>query len=478
MTASVKRPDSTNGLQHCDILITNGFVITMDDKRRIFSPGAVAIAGSRIVAVGPMRELEATYKASRTYDAGGNVVHPGFIDPHLHIVHGTCRGPFATAALAERQPVSFADWKADVTPDDENIATQLASLELLRSGFTCFVEPGSVFDCDAAAEGVEAVGIRALLAAPYLWDKVDIMEHMGGLGSDAIFNRAPAVLDHCLKQIDRELHRNRNVDSLARGYVAVYGIGTASDELLKAGKAAADEAGVAFHQHENYIPDATRADRKALGRGRIEHLADLGVLGSNATLVHMNIVADEEVEPLRQSGTSIVWCPTGTIHNTIAKGIPCRLPTLYKEGVNVAVGVDGALDSPVGSAGPTAYHVARGIGQPISPENVIEMQTICAAKAAGLAHELGSLVPGKRADLVIRRDTIETYPATNPVHQLALTAGPGSVETVMVNGEVVLQGGVATRVDQEAVSIAAKESVERRLSRLGLSAGIEWPVIA
>jgi 5-methylthioadenosine/S-adenosylhomocysteine deaminase len=478
MKASGEGRGSMNGLQHCDILVTNGFVITMDDARRIYSPGAVAITGSRIVAVGPMREIQAAYKADRTYDAEGNVVHPGFIDPHLHIVHGTCRGIFSSAALAEKQPVSFADWKADVTPDDENIATKLAAIELLRSGFTCFVEPGSVFDSDAVAEAAETIGIRALLAAPYLWDKVEIMEHMTGLGSDAIFNRAPVVLEHCLDQIGRELHRNRNPDALVRGYVAVYGIGTASDELLKAGKACADEAGVAFHQHENYIPDATRADRRALGKGRIEHLADLGVLGGNATLVHMNIVADEEVAPLRETGTSIVWCPTGTIHNTIAKGIPCRLPELYKQGVNIAVGVDGALDSPVGSAGPTAFHVARGIGQPLTPENVIEMQTICAAQAAGLADELGSLVPGKRADLVIRHASIESYPATNPVHQLALTAGPGSVRTVIVNGEVVLQGGVATRLDQEAVCFEARESVRRRLSRLGLSAGIEWPTIS
>jgi 5-methylthioadenosine/S-adenosylhomocysteine deaminase len=477
METSLVDTNPVGSIGLCDVMITNGFVITMDDSRRIYSPGAVAVGANKILAVGPMREIQSKYKAARTFDAKGAVVHPGFIDPHLHIVHGTCRGIFATASLVEKQPVSFADWKADVTSVDENIATQLAAIELLRCGFTCFVEPGSVFDSDATAEGVEAVGIRALLAAPYLWDNIDIMKHLGGLGSASIFRRAPTNLDHCLKEIGRELHRNRKPDGLVRGYVAVYGIGTASDELLKAAKACADEAGVAFHQHEGYVPDASAADRKALGRSRIDHLARLGILGSNTTLVHMNIIADDEIEPLRSSGTSIVWCPTGTIHNTIAKGIPCRLPSLYKAGVNVAVGVDGALDNVVGTAGPTAFHVARGIGQPITPENVLEMQTICAAKAAGLDREIGSLVPGKRADVVIRRETVESYPATNPVHQLALTAAPGSVEAVLVDGQIVMEKGVTKKVDQERVCAEARASVRRRLSRLGLSAGLEWPTI-
>lgn len=465
-------------LQHCDTLITNGYVITMDDERRIYSQGAVAIAGKKIAAVGPQRDILARYGAGRTVDAGGAVVHPGFIDPHLHIVHGTCRGVFSTPELVARQPVPFADWKADVTPDDENVATRLASVELLRAGFTCFVEPGSVFDSAAVAEGVEAVGIRALLAAPYLWDQPEIMNYLAGLGSDAIFTRAPMNLDHCLKAIDQELHRNQDPEALVRGYVAVYGIGTASDGLLIAAKACADEHGVPFHQHENYTPGSTDADSRILGRTRLGHLAALGVLGPNTTLVHMNVIPEDEVDTLIQSGTSLIWCPAGTIHATMATGSTCRLPGLYKRGVNVALGVDGALDSGAGSAGPTAYHVARGLGQPLSPENILEMQTLSAAKAAGLADRIGSLEPGKYADIVIRRRTIETYPATNPVHQLALTAMPGSVETVFVDGAAVFDQGVSTRLDEQAVGLEAKASVERRLSRLGLSAGIEWPVIA
>jgi 5-methylthioadenosine/S-adenosylhomocysteine deaminase len=464
--------------KRCDILVTNGYIVTIDASRRIFAPGAIAIVGRRIEAVGADRDMRARYHADRTLDAQGAVVHPGFIDPHLHIVHGTCRGVFSNSAIADRQPATFADWKADVTPDDEHVATKLAALELLRRGFTCFVEPGTAFDGDAVASAAETIGVRGLLAGPYLWDQIEIMEHMGRLRSRALYDRAPPNLDRCLNQLGRELHRNRDENALVRGYVAVYGVGTASDALLRAAKACADEADVPFHQHEGYVPEATAADRQRLGKSRIVHLQDLGVLGHNATLIHMSVMADDDVSPVRDSGTSLVWCPAATLHITLARGIPCRLPGLYKAGVNVAVGVDGALDTPVGTAGALAYHIANGIGEAITPENVLEMQTIAAATVAGLSNETGSLEPGKRADLVIRGHGIESYPATNPVHQLALTVGPGTVDTVIVDGKVVLHAGISTQVDERAAADEAKASVLRRLSRLGLSPGIGWPVVA
>jgi cytosine/adenosine deaminase-related metal-dependent hydrolase len=460
----------------CDIMVTNGYVVTMDGSRRIFAPGAVAIAGRRIAAVGPEREIRARYRASRSFDAGGAVVHPGLIDPHLHIVHGSCRGVFSNPAVP--QPVTFPDWKADVTPDDEHVATKLAALEMLRRGFTCFIEPGTVFDGDAVAGAAATVGVRGLLSGPYLWDQLELMEYMGGLRGGALFQRVPPDLDRCLAQLGRELDRNRNPDALVRGYVSVYGLGTASDRLLQAAKACADQAGVVFHQHEGYVPEASAEDRRRLGKPRIVHLEDLGVLGSNATLIHMSVMGEDEVAPVRRTGTSMVWCPIATMHLTMAKGVPCRLPGLYKQGVNIALGVDGAQDVTVGTAGLLAYHVAQGFGEPIAPEHVLEMQTVAAAQVAGMEAEIGSLEPGKRADLVIRGHGIESYPATNPVHQLMLTAGPGSAETVIVDGEVVLHAGTSTRLDERAVAEEAKTSVLRRLSRLGLSSGLGWQVTA
>ena len=147
----------------CDVLIRNGYIVTVDTKRRVLERGAIAIDGRTIVAVGEDDEIGRRYRARASFDVNGATVHPGFIDPHNHIVHGTCRGIYGPAA-GPAPKVSFADWKADVTPEDEHAGAQLACLELLRNGFTGFVEPGSVFEPDAVAEAVRSVGVRALLA--------------------------------------------------------------------------------------------------------------------------------------------------------------------------------------------------------------------------------------------------------------------------------------------------------------------------
>jgi cytosine/adenosine deaminase-related metal-dependent hydrolase len=457
----------------CDLLIRNGYLVTLDPERRILDPGAIAIRGNAIVALGDDALIARAYHAARTLDAEGGTVHPGLIDAHNHIVHGTGRGVFGAGV---EQPISFAEWKAGVTPEDEHIATQLAALEMLRHGFTTFIEPGSAFDTDAVAAAVEAVGMRALLAGCYLWDQVAIMKHLGGLDGQALYDRAPARLERCLDELGRELRRNRDPDGRVHGYVALYGLGTASDRLLQAAKALADAEGVAFHQHEGYIPAASLADRAALGRSRIRHLAELGVLGPNAALVHMNVLEDADIPLLVQSGVTVIWCPVAYMSLGIADAAPCRIPELRERGMTVALGLDGALDSAIGDAALLAHLVAASIRRPLSPGAILEMETLGAARAAGLADRIGSLEAGKRADIVIRSmSAAEAFPAVSPVHQLALTARAGTVETVVVNGEIVMRHGRSTRVDEEGVLAEAHRSVTRRMARLGLRPAAPWP---
>jgi 5-methylthioadenosine/S-adenosylhomocysteine deaminase len=459
----------------CDTLIRNAYLVTVDTARRVIERGAVAITGREIVAIGEDREIAGRYRAKRTFDAAGATVHPGFIDPHVHIVHGTCRGIYGPL-MASAPKVPFADWKADVTSEDEHAATQLGSLELLRSGFTGFIEPGSVYDPDAAAEAVESAGIRALFADCYLWDQIDIMRHLGALQSRKLFDRSPPNLDRCLKDLGGQLKRNKEPDGLTRGYIMLYGVGTASDALIEAAKARADEAHVMFHQHEGYTPAASAADREKLRRSRIEHLAEMGALGENCRLVHMNVWDEADRDTLLRSGTGVIWCPLGYLQLGISGELGCRMPLLMEAGVPVAIATDGALDCTIGDVAQAAYFLAQGAAHPITPGEVIEMQTIEAARAAGLDALTGSLEPGKRADIVVRRrDAAELYPAVNPVHQLALTARGGTVDMVFVDGDLVFKDGKSTRLDEEQVHADAHRSVLERMARLGLEPQRYWP---
>ena len=461
----------------CDILIRNGQVITMDPERRIYWPGAVAVTGSRIVEVGADADLQRRYEARQTVDAGGGIAHPGFIDAHNHVVHTSCRGVFDDVRDTA-SPVNFADWKAGVTAEDEAAATAMAGLEMLRGGFTMFIEPGSLFHTDAAAEAVERVGLRSLFAPLYLWDRQETFDAIPSLVSPSLTARAPVDLDRSLGQLDVELHRNRAPDALVRGYVFLYGLGTASPELLQAAHSCARENDVPLFLHAGYVPGETEIYRALNGASQLVHLRELGVLDERTVIVHANVLDDAEEDAVQESGCQIVWCPAAFFSLGLGRIADFRMAERYRRGTRVSLGTDAARDSAPGDTMLAARYQSQTYEDPLSPGALLEMQTVNAAVAAGMEAEVGSLEPGKRADVVVRSArAAEAYPDNNPLHLLALTMGSGSVDTVVVNGEVVFSAGHSTRVDEAEAYRAVSESVVARAARLDIDPGPEWPVV-
>lgn len=462
----------------CDILIRNGQVITMASERRIYRQGAVAVTGSRIVEVGADADLQHRYNARKTLDAEGGIVHPGFIDAHNHIVHTSCRGVFDDVRDTD-SPVNFADWKAGVNAEDEAAATVVAGLEMLRGGFTMFIEPGSLFHTEAAAEAVERVGLRSLFAPLYLWDRQETFDAIPSLVSPSLTARAPVDLDRSLGQLDVELHRNKDSEALVRGYVFLYGLGTASPELLQAAHSCARDNNVPLFLHAGYVPGETEIYRALNGTSQLVHLQELGVLDEHTVIVHANVLDEAEEDAVRESGCQIVWCPAAFFSLGLGRIAEFKMAERHRRGVNVSLGTDAARDSTPGDTMLAAHYQSQTYEDPLSPGTLLEMQTIKAAAAAGMDAEIGSLESGKRADIVVRSArAAEAYPANNPLHLLALTMGTGSVDTVLVNGEVVFSGGHSTRVDEAEAYRAVSEAVVARADRLGISLEPEWPVVS
>ena len=463
----------------CDLLVHNAYVISVDAERRVFSPGAVAVRGRRVAAVGLEREVieGSRLRAVRTIDARGAAVHPGFIDAHNHVVGAGCRGVFANEADDPASGVNYAAWKADVTGADEAAAATLTALQLLHAGYTGVVEAGTVFDTSATADAAEAAGIRICLSEPYLWDDVTVMRQLASLESRALFARAPPDFERCVAALGGELHRNENPDGRQHGFVCLYGLGTASDELERRADALARERGVVLHQHEAYEIASARAETERLGRSRIAHLDSLGVLHAGSTLVHMNTLTDEDVDIVAERGCSVVWCPIPHLAMGLAGKVECRMPELLRRGVNVTLGSDSARSSAFGDEALAAQLVAANAGEPLAPETILEMLTINAARAAGLGEMTGSLEAGKRADFVVTDpDATEAFPAANPLHQAVLTCR-GQARTVVVNGEVVIDEGRSTRLDEREACAAARASIHERIRRLNLGEAMRWPVI-
>jgi 5-methylthioadenosine/S-adenosylhomocysteine deaminase len=190
----------------------------------------------------------------------------------------------------------------------------------------------------------------------------------------------------------------------------------------------------------------------------------------------MNLINDDEVDPIVSSGMSIVWCPLAYVSRGTTLRRHTRLPEMKQRGVNIAIGTDSARQSSAGDAGFLALQLAGGAGFKTVSEDIFEMMTLGGAKAAGLQHMIGSLEVGKRADIVIRStDMAEMMPSIDPAHQLVAVGHGPTANTVFVNGRVVLRDGKPTRVDGRSIFAKAQKSVQQIVDRLGLKPPGLWP---
>ncbi len=258
----------------CDLLVTNAYLITLDQRRRVFIHGAVAVANGEILAVGRQEDLATKFVPHRTIDACGGPVLPGGYDCHAHTGLHSTRGAFSELGDESEYFKNYIDWTNALDSDDEYASTLLACLEMLKNGVTCFVEPGTAWDPDAVASAAEALGIRGSVADPYIWDVEDFWYA-------STITRAPANAARAHRDLGKQLYRNTNRSALVSGHVAIYGIGSATDELMLAAKQLADSNQTFFTMHQSFEPPDIAADDARLGRHPMVHFAEIGALGKN-----------------------------------------------------------------------------------------------------------------------------------------------------------------------------------------------------
>jgi 5-methylthioadenosine/S-adenosylhomocysteine deaminase len=462
----------------CDLLIRNARVLTMDDKRTVYPSGAIGIKDRRIVAVGPDRDICRSYRSLKTLDVGGRTVHPGLVECHVHLLH-TARGAFPDSLPWDQGMNLFARWWDSMDQEEEYLGSLLGCLEMARNGVTFFMDAGTVLETDAAAAAAEAIGIRASLADPFLWDRGY------GLSKSSPMKRAPVSRQRALRLLGSQVQRNRDSEALVRGHVAVFGLGSASDELLVAAKACADENGVVFAQHQSFAPGDTTAQDEEYQEHALLHLDRLGVLGANCSFTHMNVIRDDEVRPVVESDMSIIWCVSSSMVWGVGGTRQGKHAEFHRMGVTIGLGGDssnsaGRFDPALQGllAVLTAREKLLDRGA-LTAEDALEMMTIQGARAVGMRDQIGSLEPGKWADVVIRGlDLPEAHPGLDPLQGIIFSAGSKSVETVMVGGRPVVESGRSTLVDEIEVYQKTREASARIMQRLGMSRiAFLWPEI-
>jgi cytosine/adenosine deaminase-related metal-dependent hydrolase len=261
------------------------------------------------------------------------------------------------------------------------------------------------------------------------------------------------------------------------------GLGRCSDELLVKSKEMADRYGALLNLHECAFVEQVEDVKRRTGLTPIAHMERLGVLGPNVALVHMIHVTDEEIAILKRHEARVIHCPTTALKLTYGLSRAGRFPEMMEAGVTVAIGSDCGDCSNYNDMIRVMYLAAllfkdaRFNAKIMGAETALEMATLAGARALGLENEIGSLEPGKKADIVlVTTRRADWVPVHNEIYNLIYSASASSVDTVLVDGCPILEGGIVKTVDEAEVLARTQELATDVRRRAGLEPTYRWPV--
>lgn len=457
-----------------DILIKGGYVVTVDRERRIFRNGAIAVRGDLIIDVGQAEELESKYVPARIVDARDKVVIPGLVDTHAHV---SAEQAFRGLVPDDVDHMEWAfDWivpmYSGLTAEEEYVTALFTFIEMIKSGTTTFCEAGTAKHLDQVVAAMNAVGIRGCVGR-WTWDIPKKPENLYQTTEEAI-----GATEELIKRY------NDSANGRIKVWATPIGHTQTSDQLLVGLKRLADKYGVGMTMHLSSWIEDVHSYVERTGKRPVQYYEDLGILDRNLLLVHMVNVDESEVELLRQRDVKIAHCPSTAFWFGYGISQVGKFPEMLEKGICVSVGCDAAncsnhfdvLRSLYLIAG--VYKDARRDMKVMPVERVVEMGTIQGARALLQEDRIGSLETGKKADIVIldaRRS--EWRPMFNVLNNLVYSADGHSVDTVLIDGQIVMEDRKITLVDEFQIYQEIQKVGERALKRIGLPVRSRWPVI-
>lgn len=470
--------------QPVDLLIVRGTVITVDAERRVLEDGGVAVLGNRILAVGPSAELQQRYRARKTIDAHRKAVLPGLIDSHAHAGHGLLK----TMGAGDGDAWSRACETIYTVGSDEQFwyaEARLAALERLMAGTTtgvCLFGGGDTImrvDDPAYAtrhgDAIAELGTRSLLAvgpsrppAPRVY----------GTWRNGACTRAPVGFEQMAATCE-EIARTQHGRANGRVGICI----TLPVYLPEHEPALGEHEAVFRAQAAQYLDMAARhglvftQDGHRAGTLALAH-KEFGLLSERAFMSHSIDLRPEDIAACVETGARIVHNPSAIMS---IRG-RCPVPELLEAGVTVALGSDGiapdrSYDMFRHMFQAMHYHRRHFRDAGVLPHGkVLEMVTIDAARAIGMEHEIGSLEPGKKADIILV-DLFKPHmvPLNMPVYRVTCFANGADVHTTIVDGQVLMEDRRVLSVEPEAVLEDAQAATETMLQRTGLQHLLDAP---
>ena len=456
-------------------LIHNACVLTVDARQRVFDPGFVVIEGPVITAVGPERDLPIG-QFDRTIDAKGMVLTPGLINMHQHLHLHLLKG-LADGLLLEPWVFTLTmPFRPYIDAEALQMATQLGTLEMLRTGTTCVLNHHGQFEIDRfremAIDTMGSLGIRHLLALPFQCrtPKQPDFPHSAQEASD----RLASFIDSHDGAWDGLTRLGLVVECNAHHTA----LGRSSDELVMAGYRLAVERDlrIAVHMSGGTLSMSMGFTkyRRQTGRSDVEYLAKLGVLDKRWILKHGIHFSDDDMAAVQQSGASVVYTPTS---EAVRGGGFGPWTQMRRLGINCALGSDGpAVDysiDMVEQMRACCYLQATRYrdGSTLSAYDALEMATIDAARALGMNEEIGSIECGKQADLVLfDLSRPHQQMVSDPVQRLVRTGRGTDAHTVFVRGVVRIEDRKFTQdIDVGEFLDRARDKARKAVEHAGLT---------
>ncbi len=452
------------------IVIEHSAIATVDGAGTEHADGHIVIRHGFIdeVGPGPVEPEEGDVRI----DGHGRLATPGLVNCHHHLYQWATRGLAQEATLFEWLQALYPVW-AHVDEEIERAAAQAGLAALARSGCSTASDHHYLFPRGAGdllrveIEVARSLGVRFHPCR----GSMDLGRSDGGLPPDEVTEDRDEILAACEAAIDR--FHDTSPDAMTRIALAPCSPFSVTRELMRESAELARSRGVRLHTHMAETEDEERFCLELFGCRPVEYLEELGWLGDDVWLAHCVHLDDREVHRFGETGTGVAHCPSS--NGRLGAGI-APVPALVAAGAPVGLGVDGAASNEAGELGGElrqALLVARLAGRnpaALTARQALELGTMHGARCLGREAEIGSLEPGKVADVALWRiDGIDHNGIADPV--AALVMGPRPlVDTLLVGGRVVVEGGELRTGDEHVIARDLGVQSRRLASRAGVAA--------
>ncbi len=470
-------------------LLTNGYVVTVDAGRAVYPHGYVRVEGERIESVGPMDELDGR-AADETIDLRGMTVVPGLINLHNHHWGSLFKNTGEGLLLEPWLDQVTIPLMLNLSTEALRVAAYLGAIEQIRTGTTCslnhVVNVNDEESFAAICSPAEEVGVRQLVTKevrntpdPPFSTAYPAHPHVRDLEEEL------ELAERCVDRWDGHaglLHTGLAVETGANWMLH----NATSDEAIGRALELARRRGLKITNHCGAGTPwlSIKEFRDMTGGGDVDYLARLGALADNWVFIHSIWLSPLELDHVARCGAS---CVTNPVSNAYSCDGIAPVRGMFEAGINVGLGSDGAyVNCSVDMVEQMKFaaliqNVTHMDPTFMSAERVLEMATINGAKALGLEHEIGSLEPGKRADIaVFDLERAHVTVANRPVSALVFSAHGTDVHTVLINGEVVLRAGELAFRDEEAVLADARRHARETIEKAGIADRVDthWNPVA